>query len=458
MKKHLLLAYLVLTLLAIFACGVHFAREIAATGIASGPLIAAVGLAGLALLLGSVATWRVGRAAPHELGFLGARYLRVVFSAKLIAFVIMLFGSHTEATARLAAHLLGAMALHRLALLWPARLSALLAAVGRHRALSAAELLVFNLGATLLLAEGALRAWYTSSGTAFFASQTENPMSRKLVAPLFGYDPNSLGYNDDEFSLEKRHGTRRIAVIGDSFLVAQVPRPQGVIARTEDLLAASDPRIEVYNFSIVASDIDDYRILLEDQALAFQPDFVLVGIYVGNDLRISTLSTAFHHDSYAIERALTDIRQRLVARQLERAGEFRDATRTPRGASAVDLETPIATRERYLESIRRELAFFSAPASSRVERAWYDSLAALEQIIALCRERGVPLAVVVSPSHPQVSRATLEEGALSAGIDPSSLDVALPQRRLDAFLAERGVPVLDLLARVPTRRARAQPR
>jgi hypothetical protein len=44
-----------------------------------------------------------------------------------------------------------------------------------------------------------------------------------------------------------------------------------------------------------------------------------------------------------------------------------------------------------------------------------------------------------------VSRALLEEGARSAGIDPAGLDVAIPQRRLTAFLTARDVPVLDLL-------------
>ena len=217
-----------------------------------------------------------------------------------------------------------------------------------------------------------------------------------------------------------------------------------MIARAEALLAAEGAPIEVYNFGIVASNIDGYRIVLEEQALAFDPDLVLLGIYVGNDLRISTAKTAFDHHAYAISRAASDIRQRLAARRLARTGEFRDVTGAA-GAGAADLEAPITTRERYLESVRRELAFFREDGSSKVARAWFDSLASLAQIAALCRERGVPLAVVVSPSHPQVSRALLEEGARSAGIDPAGLDVAVPQRRLLEFFAERGVPVLDLL-------------
>jgi hypothetical protein len=442
LKQRLLAAYLALTLVPIGASLVHFGGEIVATGIASGPLLAAAGFAALAFALGLAALLRIRRAGPGELGFLGARYLRIVFSAALIAFVIVLFGSQKEASARMAAHLLAVMALHRLALLAPARLSAALAAVARRPALSAAELLVFNVCATLVLAEAALRVFYASSGQGLFAAQIEHPFTRKLVADLFGFAPNAQGYNDDDFALAKRPGVHRIAAVGDSFFVAQVPRPLGVIARAETLLAAVGPPVEVYNFGIVASDIDDYRIILEEDALTYHPDLVLLGIYVGNDLRISTQSAAFDRRSYAIGRAVGDIRRRLVARRLERTGAFRDATRDAPGAL---LDAPITTRERYLESVRRELAFFRAVPDSAVARAWYDSLAGLDRIVALCRARGVPLVVVVSPSQVQVSPALLAEGARSASADPSAFDVAIPQKRLAVFFAERDVAMLDLL-------------
>ena len=99
---------------------------------------------------------------------------------------------------------------------------------------------------------------------------------------------------------------------------------------------------------------------------------------------------------------------------------------------------PVSTRERYLGSIRRELAYFREDADSAVARAWFDSLATLDRIVAVCREHRVPLAVVVQPSHPQVSRAMLEEGARSAGIDPDTLDVTVPQRKF------AGTPRSDL--------------
>jgi len=437
-KRRILLAYLAFTLLAAGAGLFGFTAQLVATRIATGPLLAAIGFAALACALGAAAIARIARAAPEELAFLGARYLRILFSAALIVFLIVLFGTQKEAAARLGAHFFALIALHRLALLFPARLSATLDAIGRHPILRGAELAIFNLCATIVLAEGALRAYYVGSGQGFFRPQYETPFKRKLATDLFGWAPNSLGYNDDEFATQKRPAILRIAAIGDSFFVAPVPRPQGVIARLEALLSERGARAEVYNFGILASNIDDYLVVLEQEALAFQPDLVLLGIYVGNDLRIPRLRT---YHAFALDRAFTDIRRRVDALWLQRTGEFRDVTQLP--VAALDL--PITTRERYLQSVRRELAFFRAHADSATERAWFDSLATLDRFVAACRDRRVPLVVVVQPSHPQVSRAMLEEGARSAGIDPGTLDVTIPQRRFAAFFAERGVPALDLL-------------
>src|SRR5206468_4034558 len=90
-KRRVLLGSLALTLVPIGACLAHFGAEIHTTGIASGPLLAATGSAALALALGAAASARIRRAAPAALGFLGARYVRLVFCAVLIAFVIALF-------------------------------------------------------------------------------------------------------------------------------------------------------------------------------------------------------------------------------------------------------------------------------------------------------------------------------------------------------------------------------
>ncbi len=444
-KQRILVGYLWVTLLAAGACAAYFAAEIRATGIATRPLVTAASMGALAFALGALSLRSVGRAAPSDLGFLAARYLRIVFSLNVIVFVAVLFGKRSEAVPRLAAHLLGAMAVHRAALLWPAALSRALAALGRSPIARAAEVLVFNVCATLVFAEVVLRAHYAGSPREILAAQREHPRSRKLDQELFfGAAPNSLGYNDEEFSSEKRAGTTRIAAIGDSFFVASVPRALGVIDRTEALLRQHNGAVQIDNFGILGSNIDDYEIALEEDALAFHPDAVLLGIYIGNDLRISTMSATFRIQSYAIHRALEDIRRHLEARRLERTGAFRDVTQSALPLSGTPTG-PTMTWERYLKTARRELPFYLAMSSREVARAWHDSLASLERFAATCRAHGVPLLVVIHPSHSQVSPAMLAAAVQDAGIDLASLDVAIPQRRLLDFFAQRNIPALDLL-------------
>ena len=304
LSRHILLAYLALTLPAAGAGLEHFVVQLRESRVATGPLIVAIGLAALVCALDVAAIARIARAAPEELAFLGARYLRIAFVAVVIVFTILLFGTRRESEARLGAHVFALMALHRIALLAPARLSAALAVIGRRPILRAAEVAIFNVCAMAFLAEGALRAYYAGSVLGFLSPQYETPLTRKLATDLFGTQHNSLGYNDDEFAIAKRPGITRIAAIGDSFFVAPVPRPQGVIARTEALLAERGTNAEVYNFGILASNIDDYLVVLEQEALAFHPDLVLLGVYVGNDLRISVANSTFNYRSFALHRAL----------------------------------------------------------------------------------------------------------------------------------------------------------
>jgi SGNH hydrolase-like domain, acetyltransferase AlgX len=59
---------------------------------------------------------------------------------------------------------------------------------------------------------------------------------------------------------------------------------------------------------------------------------------------------------------------------------------------------------------------------------------------------------VLIPDEFQVNPAVLEAALREGGLDRGNLDLEGPQRRLTRFLAELGVPCLDLLpafARVP---------
>jgi hypothetical protein len=98
---------------------------------------------------------------------------------------------------------------------------------------------------------------------------------------------NSLGYRGKDFNAAKGDA-RRVLVIGDSFTFGWgVNDEETYPSRLQDLLAAQAPstRIEVINAGFAACySPDTYYLYLKTEGLALQPDLIVVGIFVGNDL------------------------------------------------------------------------------------------------------------------------------------------------------------------------------
>jgi SGNH hydrolase-like domain, acetyltransferase AlgX len=80
-----------------------------------------------------------------------------------------------------------------------------------------------------------------------------------------------------------------------------------------------------------------------------------------------------------------------------------------------------------------------------MERKWNDTCTYLEVIVESCHRHGAALAVVLIPDEFQVNGAVLQEALAEAGIERKQLDLDAPQRRFKEFLAQSGVPCLDLL-------------
>jgi lysophospholipase L1-like esterase len=91
---------------------------------------------------------------------------------------------------------------------------------------------------------------------------------------------NSEGLRDRERVRSKPPGTRRIAVLGDSFTFGYGVEGDAVWPAVLERLMS--PGVEVLNFGVGGYSTQDEAALLEHKALAFDPDLVLVG-YTLND-------------------------------------------------------------------------------------------------------------------------------------------------------------------------------
>jgi hypothetical protein len=249
-----------------------------------------------------------------------------------------------------------------------------------------------------------------------------------------GLRGNALGYPGHEFQRTRRPDVRRIAALGDSFAVGPaVPFADNYL----NLLEQSLSGVEVYNFGVSGTGPREYREILERDVWPHQPDLVLLSLFVGNDVT-ETLATPRYLDPR--QHALYLLGERGWRLLRER---FRQPP-APEGA-AVRCTAPPLSPQTFREVEARRLAVCFQPVEAAMEKKWQRALGHLDAIVRSCRGRKVPLAVVLIPDEFQVNPAVRADAMAEANVASVRVDVALPQRRFQAFFAERGVPCLDLL-------------
>jgi lysophospholipase L1-like esterase len=98
---------------------------------------------------------------------------------------------------------------------------------------------------------------------------------------------NSLGFRDREYELEKKEGTYRIVVLGDSITFGNTMSVDDIYTeQLEDLYAKQKRDVEVINMGMTGYDTLAEVSILEHRGLRVDPDLVVVG-YCVNDIAIS---------------------------------------------------------------------------------------------------------------------------------------------------------------------------
>ena len=372
-------------------------------------------------------------------------YVLMVIAIYVAASVASIFGSSREVEIRFLSHVLGAEALHRTLLLFPGQLLAQLQRLRKTRFYSLAELGLVNFLILLVLSEGGLRGLTLVSHSYDFLIPGSGYSGRKLTRPFFGERPNTLGFNDREFTLEKVPGAFRIAVIGDSFIVGFVPRRFGFVRSLEDRLRRTAGSVEVLNFGVVGSEPKDYLEILQQEVLAFQPDLVLLGFYVGNDVKkprspISPLYKdwyiTFRMIDWLREENRTDRRFVDLSLMENRSPAFwLDWERIPR----------VWDRDEFLRQSAKREPLLRVDEGTELSHAWSMTLALLKEFHGTCQEANTSASVVIFPDQVQVDQDLRLRLSQTQGWDLSSLNRSLPQDRLTRFLEESAIPYVDLL-------------
>ncbi|MFC1599549.1 hypothetical protein ACFL3T_00795 [Patescibacteria group bacterium] len=98
---------------------------------------------------------------------------------------------------------------------------------------------------------------------------------------------NKLGFRDDEVLLTKYANRKRVLVLGDSFTFGMgVAKDDNFVEVLEKMLNDNDDEFqyEVVNMGSIGYTIDNEYLLLKEKGSLLNPDIILVGLFVGNDI------------------------------------------------------------------------------------------------------------------------------------------------------------------------------
>jgi hypothetical protein len=260
--------------------------------------------------------------------------------------------------------------------------------------------------------------------------------------------------NRREAKVPKPDGLFRVILIGDSFVAGyRTDQDATVGAVLEDELRRRAGGRDVEVLSAGAGHPGAYRLWVERHAFRFEPDVLVVGITLGNDLSQAWLAwrglpghvtddLLLPPDAYLggfgalavkLDRSLRSWR---VYRRLA----------TALGSDVITAWYDDSPRHVHLFDAGHSLGhFFRLRPLPFVEESYEALFVDLEDIAARCRARGVPLVVALFPQRFQVSRAEWPATLFRYGLEPTAFEDDRPNRRILAGCDANGIDCVDFL-------------
>jgi hypothetical protein len=255
------------------------------------------------------------------------------------------------------------------------------------------------------------------------------------------------------FALPKPPGERRVLFLGDSATEGAFVAEDACYPRVFEALAAerSAHAPRVINAGVWGmTTIDEYH-LLEDKLLRLQPDVVVIGLFMANDLNMNlghTERVRQHLGPWGQLAQRSALAHYLGLRVL--ASAARDAAR----AAWAPLELSLVDERglRMLSYPEGELATYVQPESRSIAHAYEVLQSVLSDFKRLGQRHGFELRVLLIPSPSRVlSRLAVlhspqllsELAAQGVSIAPAQIDVDAPTRRVLGVCAALSIPCVD---------------
>jgi hypothetical protein len=276
-------------------------------------------------------------------------------------------------------------------------------------------------------------------------------------------ETNSHGWRDRERPTQKPTGAYRIAVLGDSFVQAsEVPFEESLCPRLEYSLRAVAPnrsdmpaqRVEVLCFGVSGYGTAQELLAFRHHVARFQPDFVVLLFYPGND--VSDNKRSLSHPERLSPYFTLDGSELVPDNSFRQASAYRarmslagrvyyTALKHSRLAQLIQYVRRQGLRgepPRTLFGIGDDPEVYRPPRVDDWSEAWRVTEALIRQlhreVVGAGAEFGVAIAATPAQLFPDdaIRRAAMREQDLD--------DLSYPERRIQALGNDAGFPVLAL--------------
>ena len=253
---------------------------------------------------------------------------------------------------------------------------------------------------------------------------------------------NSHGMRWREISRKPDPKSPRIAFVGDSFTFGcWASRVEKSFVGVFDSLMSSKG-YETLNFGVGGYGLDDIEMQLKDKVVEFQPKYIFLMFFNGNDFRDTFLGIhKYDFSNGAANLDANNISAKIPEEYRKRAGGL--SYILSNSAIYGQLSNALArirvhkTGDFGVSNDFLSYSFWSQQPYPRIAQQARDvSINTLKSISDICRQNGICLIIVAIPYKEQVT---------SRAKNGSDFDIYLPQRFVQKFAADQNIPYLDLL-------------
>lgn len=302
----------------------------------------------------------------------------------------------------------------------------------------------------------------TATGTQSIDSlQTLSKTTTCFLPPgsiVNGFATNSRGFLTPDVPFEKPANTYRVLLIGDSYAYGTIPYPLTFIRIVEKKLQeklGNEKKIEVINLGIPCTGPGTYERVLALEGIKYDPDLILVSIFLGNDLtddvmlnsKIKELNIKaptpawyerlklynFVKNLYIVENSFK--KTKMTTTTSQKVGVY-----TGEGAEEYKPNTPILNNDDYTKMSKDKLYLFIKDYGVYDEN-FTNVQATLNEVNTLSKRYNKNILYLLFPDELQFKPEFVF--SLATEEEKKKIDLNLPQNQMEKYFIENKIDYID---------------